>query len=239
MKDMKGKIAFAVLCGIFGIILSIQFKTVNNPLRTGIYSTHRAQQVAAELRDLRAEKERLSKELSEIEKRLREYEIFEADDDTIIKNLKQDLERFQFLSGLSTVEGPGIIITIEEDIDEQSSSFIMLYNEYLVYIINELNSAAAEAISINGLRYTSGTELYYSSNSILINSELTTPPYIIKAIGNPETLEAALNMRYRHIWYLRQEEDINITIEKSDNLVIPKVTKPISYRYAKPLETTQ
>ncbi|KAB3533184.1 DUF881 domain-containing protein [Alkaliphilus serpentinus] len=236
MKDMKGKIAFAILCGIFGIILSIQFKTVNNPLRSGLFANFRAQQVTAELRDLRSEKEHLAKELSEIENRLREYESFEADDNTIIKNLNLDLERYQFLSGNSNVEGPGIIITIEEEVEDGKNSFIMLYNDLLLAIINELNASTAEAISINGLRYTSSTEVYYSSNSVLINSEQTTLPYVIKAIGNPETLEAALNMRYRIIWNMRQEEGIKVTIEKKDHIVIPKVTEIINYKYAKPVE---
>lgn len=233
---MKGKIAFAILCGIFGIILSIQFKTVNNPLRSGLFANFRAQQVTAELRDLRSEKEHLAKELSEIENRLREYESFEADDNTIIKNLNLDLERYQFLSGNSNVEGPGIIITIEEEVEDGKNSFIMLYNDLLLAIINELNASTAEAISINGLRYTSSTEVYYSSNSVLINSEQTTLPYVIKAIGNPETLEAALNMRYRIIWNMRQEEGIKVTIEKKDHIVIPKVTEIINYKYAKPVE---
>ena len=66
MKDLKGKIAFGVLCAILGFIISLQFKTVKGNTG-GLLSTQKAQQLALELKELRAEKTALMEELTEWE----------------------------------------------------------------------------------------------------------------------------------------------------------------------------
>lgn len=54
----------------------------------------------------------------------------------------------------------------------------------LLKLINELNSAGAEAISINDERIVAMSDLFPVSSFILINGERTTSPYEIKAIGD-------------------------------------------------------
>ena len=242
--DLRGKVALGLLCGILGLIISMQFNTVKSATEGGFLSAQKAQQLSLELRNLRAEKERLNVELTALEKRLKEYEISEADEDLIIKNLKRDLERYQLLAGYKDGEGPGVIITIDDSpsndyLDNGDGSFIMYNFEVLLDLINKLNAAGAEAIAINDQRYTANTEIYYSSNSLFINSVPTRPPFIIKAIGDPETLEAALNMRYGVIWGLKQYDNLQVSIKKEDVIMIPRYNKVIQYEYARPIETTQ
>ena len=240
MKDLRGKIAFGVLCAILGFIISLQFKTVRGNTG-GLLSTQKAQQLALELKELRTEKTALMEELTEWEIRLKEYEISEADESFIIKNLNKDLERYQIISGYKTVGGPGIIITIDDPIQEypgqSNESFIMYNYDLLLGIVNKLNGAGAEAISINDQRYTSATEIYYTSNSVLINSVPTIPPFIIKAVGNPESLEAALNIRFGIVQEMREMYNLQVTIKKENNIVIPRYNKTINFRYAKPSDT--
>lgn len=241
--DLKGKVALGLLCGILGFIISMQFNTVKNATEGGFLSTQKAQQLSMELRNLRSEKERLNEELTGLEKRLKEYEISEADEDLIIKNLKKDLERYQLLAGYKEGEGPGVIITVDDSpsdyLGNGEGSFIMYNYDVILDLINKLNAAGAEAIVINDQRYISNTEIYYTSNAVLINSVPTRPPFTIKAIGNPETLEAALNMRYGVIWGMKQYYNLQVNIKKEDVISIPRYSKVIQYEYAKPIETVQ
>lgn len=240
MKNLNGRIAFGVLCAVLGFTISLQFQTVRGNTG-GLLSTQKAQQLALELRELRTEKTVLMEELTEWEVRLKEYEISEADESFIIKNLNKDLEKYQIVSGYKTVEGPGIIITIDDPVhkypDQIGDSFIMYNYDLLLGIINKLNGAGAEAISINDQRYTSVTEIYYTSNSVLINSVPAIPPFTIKAIGNPESLEAALNIRFGIVQEMREMYNLQVAIKKENNIVVPRYNRTISFKYAKPLDT--
>lgn len=241
--NFKGKVALGVLCGILGLTISLQFNTIKNATGGGFLSTQRAQQLTMELRNLRAEKDKLNEELTKLELRLKEYELSEADENLIIKNLKRDLERYQLLAGYKEGEGPGVVITVDDPPNDffmgGDGSFIMYNYDLILELVNKLNAAGAEAISINDQRYISTTEIYYTSNTMLINSVPTRPPFTIKAIGNPETLEAALNMRYGIVWSMRQVFGLQVNVKKESNITMPRYNKVIQYEYAKPIEPIQ
>jgi len=113
-----------------------------------------------------------------------------------------------------------------------------MYNyDILLGVINKLNGAGAEAISINDQRYTSTTEIYYTSNSVLINSVPTVPPFTIKAVGDVESLEAALNMRFGIAEEMRELYNLQVNIKKETNVVIPRYNKTTNFQHAKPINT--
>jgi len=64
----------------------------------------------------------------------------------------------------------------------------------LLKLVNELNAAGAEAIAINDERIIATTEIRNAGNYIVINTNRYSAPFEIKAIGNPDTLEAALKL---------------------------------------------
>lgn len=245
MKELNGKVALGVLCAILGLTISMQFKAVKGNAG-GFLSSQKAQQLALELKELRVEKSSLTEELTQLEKRLKEYEMSEADESFIIKNLKKDLEKYQVASGYKTIEGPGIVVTIDDPIIDdpiqehsgQGESRIMYNFDILLGVINKLNGAGAEAISINDQRYTSTTEIYYTSNSVLVNSVPTLPPFTIKAVGDAESLYAALNMRFGIIEEMRELYNLQVNIKKENNVVIHRYNKTTNFKYAKPIDAT-
>jgi len=243
MKEVKGKIAIAIICGLLGLVVAMQIKSVQDVAEGGFLSSQQAQQMTAELRNLRAEKDQLTEELTDLENRLREYELSEADENLLIKNLKNDLLRYQLLAGYIEGIGPGVVVEIDDPPvafnQPNAESFIMYNYEILLALINTLNAAGAEAISINDQRYVSTTEIYYSSNSLYINDTATTTPYTVKAIGNPETLEAALNMRYGIVWDMRNYYNLQVDVSKTEEILMPRYNRVYEFEYAKPMETTE
>lgn len=240
MTNRKGKVAIAVVCGVLGLILAVQIRTVREVSEGGFLSSQKAQTLVAELRELSVEKEHLYEELSELENRLRAYELSEADENLMIKNLRSDLERYQLLAGYLPGVGPGVMVTINDPprASDQADygSFIVYNYEILLELVNTLNAAGAEAISINEQRYISTTEIHFSSNALFINNTATMPPYEIKAVGNPETLEAALNMRYGIVWQMRQYYGLQVDVKKEDKLQIPRYQRVFEFEFAVPLE---
>ena len=65
----------------------------------------------------------------------------------------------------------------------------------MLRVINELRAAGAEAISINGERLVSTSEIRCAGPTLSVNNNRSAPPYVILAIGNPSNLASALKLR--------------------------------------------
>jgi uncharacterized protein YlxW (UPF0749 family) len=119
--------------------------------------------------------------------------------------------------GMSAVSGPGVSVTITSE-----SSQLIAYD--IIDIINELFVSGAEAVSVNNQRVTAQTQIAdmdagYGNFSIVIDEQTLLSPVVIRAIGNPATLETGMiypngisdTLRILHIFLIvRQEENINI-----------------------------
>ena len=77
-KSNKNKIAITTVCIILGIIITIQFRTIDGS-DTNIVSTQRSQQIAIEYKKLKIEKEKIEKEMNKLEKKVLQYEKGQAD----------------------------------------------------------------------------------------------------------------------------------------------------------------
>lgn len=237
MKDTKSKIILGILSMLVVFTLSVQFQTIRDTTGGELLSTQRSQAMAIELRNLQEERDQLTNELTDLENRLQEYEQTDADENLVIQNLRRDLQRYQLISGYTSGQGPGITITI--DSQGEDGEFLLYNYDILLSLANNLNAAGAEAIEINGERYTALTEIYYGSNAIHVNDRPISPPFEIKAIGHAETLEAALNIRYGIIWEIRQFNNVQVEIIKEDNLFIERAQSMSEFEYAEPVEETE
>ncbi len=199
MKELKSKIAFVLVCVILGIIIAIQFKTVNETVGSGILPTKSAQQLTLELKKLKDEKEKLLEELNSLESKVKQYEKNAAEENVYIKNLMKELQRYRMFGGYEPVKGPGIIVVVNDPPIEvqfgDDTSIIVNNYDFLLEIVSNLNAAGAEAISINEQRYTGFTEIVPAGNHLEINGVSYGPPFIIKAIGEPKILESALRLK--------------------------------------------
>lgn len=140
-------------------------------------------------------------------------------------DLKEEITENEILMGITDVRGEGIIIHILDGKD-------LIHQEDLIILIDELKNAGSEAISINEQRVTNSTYLYCDGSVILMDGEKIGNPFTIKAIGNSETIYGAINRNQGYIATL-QRDNLEITIEKSDNITIPKTNDKELQDYAK------
>ena len=235
----KNDLALLVLSLILGMLIIIQFKTVEKTTG-GIVSSQKARQLALELKSLRDRKEIIAKELNDLDTRIEEYKNTKSEG-SIVKNLKKDIKKYELLAGYSDVTGPGVVVDLKErDVPGEKREAILYNYDYLLSTINILKASGAEAISINNERIVASTEMALIVNNnitkLMINGNPYIPPFQIKSIGNPRTLEAALNLRYGIIWHLRNDLQIDVEVTKEQEIKIPRFTKKIVYKYSKPLE---
>jgi uncharacterized protein YlxW (UPF0749 family) len=238
MRNTRGKIAIVLVSILLGIILAIQFKTVNKTVGEGVLPTQRAQQLAIELKKVQEERDSLAKALNEAESKIKQYEKGEADNDVFVENLYKDLEKYRMLAGYVDLEGPGIILEIKDppvDVQYGIDYSIVDDIDLILQTISVLNAAQAEAISINDQRYTSFTEVVRAADHIEINGVSINSPIVIKAIGDPETLESALSIKRGIVWTLRYY-NYEVNLRKENNIKIPKYRKLVEFVYSKPVE---
>ena len=119
------------------------------------------------------------------------------------------------LIGNADMNGRGIEVIIQENKAKLTAlSFLQL--------INDLNSAGAKAISINGQRITTMTDIMDISNTyVLVNSIPVSAPFVVDAIGDIGKMEEALY--YRNSQYNKIKSRGNeIVIYEISNLKIDK-----------------
>ncbi|MGI6113462.1 MAG: DUF881 domain-containing protein [Mahellales bacterium] len=235
MKNKSGYIALLLVSVILGIVLAIQFKSVQRV--GGSVSLQRAQELSTKVQRLTEENESLESQIREFQYRIQEYEAASQDVGKITDTMYKELERIRILAGLSDVEGPGIIVTVDiksQTIDEFTGTINTIADEDLLRIVNELNAAGAEAISINDERIVSTTEIRNAGRYININTSSYSAPFIIKAIGEPNNLESALMLMGGVVDYFNVI-NIYIDIKKQDEIVIPKFKGNLENRFAKPI----
>jgi uncharacterized protein YlxW (UPF0749 family) len=246
MKNKSGIPIIFALALVIGLIISIQLNTSDAHDQGGLIPIPIAQVDALEqqLKEVRREKEAILAEYLELEQRLKEIEEKNLSDDAFIQSAMKELERYRMAAGVLDVKGPGVIITVDDPIPTEENpgdgySTIMIRYDLLLALVNKLKDAGAEAISINGQRIIAKTEISLAGDNVNINTVPTAPPYTIKAIGNPDTLEGALTIRYGIVENMRNNYGLQVSIAKQEEIEIPRYNGVLRFLYAKPVENSE
>lgn len=227
-------ISIAFVCVVLGIMFATQFRTVNN----GGVTFKRAEELTSQLTEVQKERDNLKKHVNELESKVNNYENSVSKTNSITKSLKNDLDKYREIAGLTDVEGPGVIVTVNDSDKQlqpgQDQNPFLVHDEDLLKVVNELKAAGSEAISLNDQRLISTSEIRCVGPTVNVNSVRFAPPFVIKAIGNPETLEAALRLKGGVVDTL-SNWGIQINIKRSDKLLVKKYDGVLNFKYAKPI----
>ncbi len=104
----------------------------------------------------------------------------------LLEALKKDV-------GLTEITGEGLEIILDDGV-AAFREFTNATDENLVQasdlrdVVNVLNAASADAISINNQRVIATSVISSLGNSILINNSQTSPPFVITVLGDSDIL---------------------------------------------------
>lgn len=232
MKKTGSQLSLGLVCIILGVMLSFQLKTTYT---TGTFTSKRDfENITKELNSLKAQRDEINTKLLEYQKKVEGYEKAAASESDTAKLMKSEIDKLRFLSGMVDVQGAGITITITPVTDITTRETSPIGSSDLIDIINDLNSAGAEAISINDERYVGRTQIRDISGSIKINDSKfdNTQVFKIKAIGAPDTLDGALKYPGNIIEDMRKA-GIEVKIDESANVKILKYNRNLDYKFMK------
>lgn len=226
-----------IMCFALTLGIAIQVRTVKES-NTTISNNYEENNLRAEVLRYKEKYENRTKDVERAETELEKERQNSTQNDTTLQDKEEQVQKGNKIIGLAEVKGPGIKITLKDSKKDMKNvldpSALVVHDEDILSVINELKNAGAEAISINGQRIAPTTGIICGGNIIDINREKVGVPFVIEAIGLPEQL-AALERPYGYLDRLK-EDGIQVNVERSNNITIPKYTGTITYNYAKTIK---
>jgi uncharacterized protein YlxW (UPF0749 family) len=222
-------VSFGIITLVLGIMMAMQYRT-NSFIEQGI-SSDRVQDVQLEYSKLEKESIKMDNEIKDLAAKLERAKKGQL---PAREAVSEELEKGRISAGLVSLAGPGIIISLDNPFSIDSDKISIIRDEDLLRLVNELRGAGAEAISINGQRLISTSEIRMSGSFITINLERVSGPYKIAAIGTPEKLKSALEINDGLLDYFRNL-GIKVEARTFKKVTVPAYSKALRYNYAKVL----
>ena len=227
---MKGKVTMTICVACTALILTMimftQFKTVDETDITAI-ETMRETELRSELASWKEKYEDIETKMEEVDSKINEYrQELEANANTSTV-LQEEVKEAESYLGYISLQGQGIIVTLK-DTDNKSVNY-----SHLLQLVNELNIAGAEAISINDERIVAMSDIVTIKDRIvMVNSKKISGPFIIKAIGDKKYFESALNIKGGYI-DLMNADGIDVSYVVEDHIVVPAYNGEQKFEHAK------
>ena len=140
---------------------------------------------------------------------------------------KGRLETLQLLAGSVPAEGPGVTITIEDPQHAVDGTTILS-------LIQELRDAGAEVIQVGPARIVASSGVGLGTPDVTIDGQSIPRPFVIKAIGQPETLSTAMTIPGGIVESIKQQGG-TATVTQAKTLRIDALHSVTVPRYALPI----
>lgn len=209
-------IALTATCLLLGVIIGVQYNTVKQQRLST--ENQRLSEVTLALNQAQEERNALQKQNEALERALKEYE--EGTYSGV------EVEELQAFAGLTAITGEGVIVTMNDSSTNMGGdrNAYLVHAEDLLSVVNELNGAGAEAVSINGQRMVGKSAITCAGSIVMVNGVRVAAPFEIKAVGDSEVLQAALKFPGGVVDSL-SPWGIEITIRKEAAVTVPAYTQ--------------
>ena len=224
------------LCIVLGMLLALSLKTHRAAIAHGEPS--RSTAVGDAFWAMRNDNVKLRKDVADYKGRFEKLAKAQARG-VHTTDLRRLFDETKGFAGTAPVHGPGIVVILRDSpqsaspgVDEKMISEYIIHDRDIREVANELFSAGAEAISVNGHRLIANSSIRCTGPTVLVNSIPVAAPFVLKAIGKPETLEGALKLPGGPVVGLVLLDMIQIT--KQPDILIPAYSGSTRCVYAKP-----
>lgn len=237
MQTRLSQLLMAVTLLAMGFLVAAQVKAGRALTSQVEIPTRNVYALATLLKSERAAHRALEAEVGDLRARLEEYERAAAQGSRLTEAMSKELESLRIALGLKAMRGPGVVVRVEDPKTQPKGSanpIVVTYQD-LVAVINELWAAGAEAVALNGQRLSASTGIGQVGGTVVVNLQRLNAPFVVTAIGDPATLEGALNIRGGLVESLRAL-GLVISIRRADAITVPAFKGTLNFEFAKPAE---
>jgi len=178
--------------------------------------------MSAEVKDLRTENGKLQKAL--------------GDQNSSTEVLNDGLEQAKAFAGLTDLQGPGLKVTLLDSLKPSNADDAIVHDMDILKVTNELFASGAEAIDVNGHRIVTTSSFRCVGPVIQVDGVPVASPVVIRAIGDPATLEGGINLPGGVLSLIRMFDPAMVQIEQVKEMRIAAYGGSTERHFAKPVE---
>jgi uncharacterized protein YlxW (UPF0749 family) len=179
LRDPRSLLTVTAVAAILGLLIVVQLRGQAGGSELQSKSAQELTQIVA--RQSTAN-DSLAAEVSALQNQLAELRADRSSGDTSVGQIQSELGRIRAWAGMDAIAGHGVKITVNGEIDAAAVDDLL----------NELRNAGAEAISIEDVRVVAQTSVSGVPGSLDVDGVLLRDPFVVRAIGRPETLVGSL-----------------------------------------------
>ncbi|QAY64900.1 DUF881 domain-containing protein [Xylanimonas allomyrinae] len=150
-------------------------------------------------------------------------------------------EREGIAVGSVAVAGGGLQVTLDDapassaTIPGVSADDLVVHQQDIQHVINALWAGGAEAMTLQGERVTMTSAFRCSGNILLLHGRVFSPPYVIEAVGSPESMRRALDASPGVAIYRQYVASVGLgwNVRAVDDLSLPAYTGSTDLRFAR------
>jgi len=229
----------AVFLALVGFLIAAQLRSRQPFRQAATLPTWRLQELAMLVRQQEEARRRLQAEVDALRRQALDYEAALTEGRSLTAAMSQDLKHVRMVLGLVPVEGPGIQVILAPGaplvgvLPPGSPFSTEVQAQDLAGLANELWSAGAEAMALNGVRILATTGIHQDGARIVVDGRTLVPPFRVEAIGNPAALQAAMAVRGGFVEGLIAV-GVRVEVKTRPRLRLPPRTGIEPFRHARP-----
>jgi uncharacterized protein YlxW (UPF0749 family) len=222
MHRLRSQLTITAVAVLLGLLVVVQLRGQQQESALNGLS---AQELTVLIGNLDAHNEQLRREVAALESQLSAIASAKARGETSIDQIRTDLARIRTWSGLDPVRGEGVTITVAGPIGGPA----------VEDIINELATAGAEAVSVEGVRVVPGSVVAGAPGALSIENTALGDPFDIRAIGSREALTGSLTRIGGIVAQLSARyPTATVTVTPVDSIVLPATNRSLQPAYGTP-----
>ena len=224
-RPSRGQAIAGVLVGVLGFAAVTQVRVAG---QDDDYDGLREAELVQALNGLQAASRRAERDISGLEETRDRLNNSSERRSAAIEQARTEIATLGVLAGTTAATGPGVKITV----DDPRGTIDL---NHLLDGIEELRNAGVEAIEINDrVRVVAQTSFEDADAGIRVDGVVLGAPYVIDAIGSPDTLSGALSFSDGFIDDV-EDDGGTVEVEKVDEVEVSVTRRPTAPRYAEPV----
>lgn len=233
---------FTLFMVVVGILASLAYRTNVSP-SFATATGDRREELVQLVQNLESRKQSLEHDLTLLRTQVSALGQQAAARQGLYEGHTAELERMSLMAGLVALKGPGLRVEVADNPDPPDDAPDP--NNYIVHdydlrvLVNALWAGGAEAISVNDQRLVAASAIRCVGTTVLVNNTRLGSPFIIRAIGDHEAMEAALERdRDAHVLLTEYVKlfGLKLSVQQKDRLNVAHYAGSMTPRELKPLD---